>query len=348
MFGKKSKSGDDSEKSDAISEKSSETKIQDDSERPAPKPVPQMDFDPEFSPTCIIDLKKVVHSIHESKGGETPKKAKNLDVGSSPSQLLDAIVEEAHLLRQSGAEPEMITPILMSKLGYKPDTIFGKAANDISILAGELADQPTYHNPQHITEVILAAFSLGLREHLPNERMAELIIASAAHDLGHTGGINDHPYALETRSYEIGYPVMVKAGMTPEQIERIGQMILATDFMHGVPVVRENYTHLKEAGEPADSEAMMLAAQCLILTEADILFSCFSETYNELLSDLLSVEWKKGRALSFDERIGFLSSVQFISDAATQLGLDERRIEIIESLKKKSQEDTLPEEDAES
>jgi len=166
--------------------------------------------------------------------------------------------------------------------------------------------------------------------------MAELIIASAAHDLGHTGGINDHPYALETRSYEIGYPVMVEAGMTPEQIERIGQMILATDFMNGVPVVRENYTHLKESGEPENSEAMMLAAQCLILTEADILFSCFSETYNELLSDLLSVEWEKGRSLSYDERIGFLSSVKFISDAATQLGLDERRLEIIESLQKKS------------
>ena len=231
----------------------------------------------------------------------------------------------------------MITPILMQKLGYDQDTVFGKAANDISVLAGELADQPTYHNPQHITEVILAAFSLGLREHLPNDRLAELVIAAAAHDLGHTGGINDHPYALETRSYEIGYPLMVEAGMTAEQVDRVGQMILATDFMNGVPVVRENYTHLKESGEPEDSEAMMLAAQCLILTEADILFSCFSETYNELLSDLLSVEWKKGRSLSYDERLGFLASVKFISDAATQLGLDERRLDTISSLKKKSQ-----------
>ncbi len=304
-------------------------------ERPVPKPAPKMNFDPEFSPTCIIDLKKVVHSIHESKGKAPPVYPKSSPI-TSPSQLLDAIVEEAHLLRQSGAEPEMITPILMQKLNYDESTVFGRAANDISVLAGELADQPTYHNPQHITEVILAAFSLGLREHLPNDRLAELVIAAAAHDLGHTGGVNEHPYALETRSYEIGYPVMVEAGMTPEQIERIGQMILATDFMNGVPVVRENYSHLKESGEANDSEAMMLAAQCLILTEADILFSCFSETYNELLSDLLSVEWKKGRSLSFDERIGFLSSVKFISDAATQLGLEERRLEIIESLKKKS------------
>jgi hypothetical protein len=303
------------------------------SARPSPKPVPQMDFDPAFSPTCIIDLKKVVHSIHESKGQQPPSEDHAI---TNPSQLLDAIVEEAHLLRQSGAEPHMITPILMSKLGYDDSTILGKVAADISKLAGELADQPTYHNPQHITEVILAAFSLGLREHLPNSRVAELVIAAAAHDLGHTGGVNDSPYALETRSYEIAYPVMVAAGLTAEEIERIGQMILATDFMNGVPVVRENYTHLKESDHPDDSPEMMLAAQCLILTEADILFSCFSETYNELLSNLLSVEWKKGRNLNFEERIGFLTSVRFISDSATQLGLDERRQEIINSLKEKS------------
>lgn len=330
MFGRKSK------KAQAVD--TPEVTTSEEEIRPVPKPAPNPDYNPDFSPTCIIDLKKVVHSIHESKGSNSKSdKPQAIDAAASPSQLLDAIVEEAHLLRQSGAEPEMITPILMNKLGYDENTVFGKAAYDISILAGELADQPTYHNPQHITEVILAAFSLGLREHLPNDRMAELIIAAAAHDLGHTGGINEHPYALETRSYEIAYPLMIQAGMEPEQIERVGQMILATDFMNGVPVVRENYTHLKESGEPDDSEVMLLAAQCLILTEADILFSCFNETYNELLSDLLSVEWKKGRALSFDERIDFLSSVEFISDAATQLGLDERRLEIIESLKKKSE-----------
>jgi len=338
MFGRKSKKKRRAEESDVVSKEASEQPALEESQPNTSHTEPESDFDPAYTPTCIIDLEKVVHSIQESKG----EASETLEANSSPSQLLDAIVEEAHLLRQSGAEPEMITPILMSKLGYGPDTVFGKAANDISKLAGELADQPTYHNPQHITEVILAAFSLGLREHLPNDRMAELIIASAAHDLGHTGGINEHPYALESRSYEIGYPVMQEAGMTSEQIERIERMILATDFANGVPLVRENYTHLKASGEPADSETMMLTAQCVILTEADILFSCFSETYNKLLSDLLSVEWKKGRSLSLDERIGFLTSVKFISDAATQLRLDERREEIIQSLQKKNSEHDSP------
>jgi len=306
------------------------------SERPAPKPVPKMGFDPAFTPTCIIDLKKVVHSIHESKG-QTPAVDDSI---TDPKELLDVIAEEAHLLRQGKASPEAIAPIMMDRLGYEETSVFGQATRKISQLAGELADQPTYHNPQHITEVILAAFSLGLREHLPKDRVAELVIAAAAHDLGHTGGVNETPYALETRSYEIAYPVLKESGVSEKIIDRIGQMILATDFANGVPVVRENYLHLKEQGEPADSEAMMQAAQSLILTEADILFSCFSETYNELLSNLLSVEWKKGRNLSFQERIGFLQSVKFVSEAATQLGLEQRRLEIIDRLKKKS--DSIP------
>ncbi|MEM6822405.1 MAG: hypothetical protein AAF558_10745 [Verrucomicrobiota bacterium] len=324
MFSKKS----------AESEETPEVKSQE-SVRPVPKPIPQMDFDPAFSPTCIIDLKKVVHSIHESKG-HAPDPEDSIDLSSSqPNKLLDAIVEEAHLLRQSEAKPDMIAPILMNKLGYDETTVFGKAAIDISELAGRIAHQPTYHNPQHITEVILAAFCLGLREHLSSNQTAELVIAAAAHDLGHTGGVNQTPYALETRSYEIGYPLMLEAGMQEKEIERVGQMIMSTDFANGVPIVRENYLHLKSQGDEANPETLGVAAQCLILTEADILFSCFNETYNEMLSDLLSVEWKKGRSLNFDERIGFLNSVKFVSEASSQLGLEQRRLELIRSLKEK-------------
>ncbi|MGF1679002.1 MAG: hypothetical protein ACFCUX_07390 [Candidatus Methylacidiphilales bacterium] len=297
-------------------------------------------MNPAYSPTCIIDLKKVVHSIHESKGQVVLDE--KTDQWDNARHLLDVIVDEAQSLRETGASPESIMPILMSRLGYSETTLLGSVAAEISRMAGDLTDQPTYHNPQHITEVILAAFSLGLREHLPPDRMGELMIAAAAHDLGHTGGSNETPYALETRSYELAYPVMVEKGMTEEQIDRVGQMILATDFVNGVPIVRENYLHLKSLKAKADPGAWLTARQCLILTEADILFSCFSETYNELLSNLLSLEWKKGRNMNYEERIGFLRSVRFLSDAATQLGLDERRKELIESLKHKSSLIPLP------
>jgi hypothetical protein len=304
-----------------------------------PKPVPGKrldaadDFDPAFSPSMVIDLETAYHSLQESKGeAPDPKVTEKVN----PSRLLDAIVEEATILRKSKTHPEKITPVLMEKLGYGTDTVLGKAALDISEVAGGIADQPTYHNPQHITEVIVASFCLGKREHLDDERLAEVLIAAAGHDLGHDGSTNKTPYSLETRSYEIAYPLMEHAGMSPEAIDRVGQMILATDFVHGVPIVRENYRTGKKYGMHADPEVQLLNAQCLILTEADILFSCFNESYNEMLSSLLSEEWGKGPELELGARIGFLQSVEFISEASQQLGLEQRRMELIESLKKKA------------
>jgi len=297
---------------------------------PHPRMDAVKDFDPAYSPSMIIDLETAYQSIHESRGSVAGS------TSSDPSDLLDAIVEESHILRQSKTHPEKITPVLMEKLGYSTNSILGKAALDISEVAGGIADQPTYHNPQHITEVILAAFCLGKREHLNQESLAELLIAAAGHDLGHDGSTNQTPYALETRSYEIAFPLMENAGMTSDAIDRIGQMILATDFANGVPIVRENYRAYQHEDRVKDPEATTLTAQCLILTEADVLFSCFNETYNETLSNLLSMEWGKGPELELGARIGFLQCVEFVSDASKQLGLEQRRLELIEQLKNKA------------
>lgn len=308
-----------------------------DEEQPQPMPGKRLDaledFDPAFSPSMVIDLETAYHSLQESKG-EIPDIKSTQKI--NPARLLDVIVEEATLLRKSKTHPEKITPVLMEKLGYDTGTILGRAALAISEVAGGIADQPTYHNPQHITEVILAAFCLGKREHLGPERLAEVLIAAAAHDLGHDGSTNQTPYSLETRSYDIAYPLMESAGMSSEAIDRVGQMILATDFAHGVPIVRENYRTYKKYGMHGDPEVQLLNAQCLILTESDILFSCFNESYNEMLSNLLSEEWGKGPELNIEARIGFLQSVEFISDASQQLGLEQRRQELIEQLRKKA------------
>ncbi len=302
-------------------------------EQPVPVPEKRLDvmedFDPAFSPSMVIDLETAYHSLQESKG-ETPDI--RITQKFKPAHLLDAIVEEATVLRKSKTHPEKIVPVLMEKLGYGAETVLGRAALHISEVAGGIADQPTYHNPQHITEVILASFCLGKREHLEPERLAEVIIAAAGHDLGHDGSTNQTPYSLETRSYDIAYPLMESAGMSSEAIERIGQMILATDFVHGVPIVRENYRAFKKYGMHGDPEVQLLNAQCLILTEADILFSCFNESYNKMLSNLLSEEWGKGPELELGARIGFLQSVEFISEASQQLGLEQRRLELIEQL----------------
>jgi len=293
--------------------------------------------DPRFSVTALIDLKGLLNTIQEARGAaDSPPMA----VTPAGDNLLDVFAAEAELLRNSHARPRLIMPVLLNKLGCKDDTALGRAALRICEIAGEDPQQPTYHNQQHVTEVVLAAYCLGVREHLPAERVVELLIAAAAHDLGHTGGINTCAYELETLAYERAHPVLVEAGLEEVRIERIGRMIVSTDFVNGVPLVREAYRHCRQL--PEDHEDRLLAAQCVILTEADVLFSCFNEKYNNLLSGLLAVEWNRRGTLSIPERIGFLSTVEFVSDAAVQLGLENRRKELWENLRRRTARITLP------
>ncbi len=285
---------------------------------------------PEFSATTVIDLKGLLGTIKQAKGeGQLPA-----GIGED-SNLLDIFAAQAESLRESRAEPEKIMPVLLGKVGLPKDHVLWGAAIRASEMAGEDQDNhPTYHSPHHVTEVILAAYCLGMREHLPQDRVVELLVAAAAHDLGHTGGMNKTAYELETMAYHIIHPVLVECGLEEDSIERIGRMIVSTDFTNGVPMVRQSYRHYYD--HPKDDEDRLLAAQCVILTEADVLFSCFSEHYNDRLSQLLSAEWNRQETLSLKERIGFLSSVEFISDAAKQLGLEERRKKIWQNLTRRT------------
>lgn len=289
-----------------------------------------------LSATTVLDLQNLVGTIREVSG-QTDKVP---DEPTSEERLLDIFAEETELLRSSNAKPELMVPILMEKIGFGEGTPLGKAARITSKMAGENVQHPEYHNPQHITEVVLAAYCLGMREHLPKERLAEVLVAAASHDLGHTGGVNKVPYELETQSYQIAYPHLKEAGLSDECVERIGQMIVSTDFANGVPLVREAYQRAK--GLPKDHPDRLVASQCLILVEADVLFSCFNEHYNDMLSRLLSVEWDMPQTMSFEQRIGFLSSVSFISDASRHLGLEARRKDLVTTLKTKTSQIKLP------
>ncbi|NJK92037.1 MAG: hypothetical protein HC904_09560 [Blastochloris sp.] len=57
----------------------------------------------------------------------------------------------------------------------------------------------------------------------------------------------------------------------------------------------------------------------------------------------MSAEWNRQETLSLRERIGFLSSVEFISDAAVQLGLEQRRRKVWENLTRKTGRIQYPE-----
>jgi len=166
---------------------------------------------------------------------------------------------------------------------------------------------------------------------LPEHRVAELVIAAASHDLAHTGENNEFDYQREIASVNTITPILKKAGLPEVVSERITHMILATDFKVGVVPARKAY--LETRCLPPNDEKRLLATQALLLTEADILFSCFSMDYNDLLSRLLCQEWKRSAEnLSMKERIGFLSYVQFISKAANEIGLEERRKSLLRNL----------------
>jgi hypothetical protein len=285
----------------------------------------------EMSISCRIDLSGVVKDIQGLKNsGIRPVSP----IAAGPS-LIELFAEEVRSLRSEGKKPSDIFPIFMTNMGLPLDGPLAKAGYWICLKVEEAREEPNYHNQHHILEVMLAAYVLGRREHLPIYRIAELIIAAAAHDLGHSGGMNKCDYELELRSCEIARPILQQAELTPEAIQRIESMILATDIRAGVPPTRNEYLLAKTL--PPDNEQRLLATQKMLLAEADVLFSCFDLNYNDLLSKLLSAEWKRTQPnLSLKERLDFLKIVQFVTDASKQLGLEERRQILVHEISKSS------------
>lgn len=280
----------------------------------------------QMSISTRLDLSGVVkelQQIRKSSGLRPVSAVMPVEVAEGPS-LLALFGEEVKSLRTDPARPSVLIALFMGKLELPPDGPLARAGQLVCLKVEEARDAPSYHNLYHVVETILAAYVLGRRERLPIYRIAELLIAAAAHDLGHTGEMNRYDYERETCSVQIAHPILERAGLPPENTQRIEQMILATDFKVGVPPARKAY--LETRHYPPQDDRRLLASQCLLLTEADVLFSCFDLSYNDLLSKLLSAEWKSPQDnLTAQQRIGFLSYVQFISEAARQLGLEGRR-----------------------
>ncbi len=281
----------------------------------------------ELSKSCCIHLDSVVKDLKDLRGS-TPEAAR-------PLPLVELFVEEVKFLRYGGVRPSSVVPLLMGKLGMPQEGPLGKAGLLISLKAEEATNEPDYHNQHHTVEVVVAAYILGQREKLPVYRTAELIIAAAAHDLGHTGRTNQFDYEREALSFQIAQPLLEQARLMPSSIQRIEQMILATDFRVGVPPARQAYLDARSL--PSSDDKRLLATQCQLLTEADVLFSCFDLDSNEFLSRLLTAEWKRTEEnLSMVERMKFLSLAKFISTAATELGLETRRQNVLSLLRSQS------------
>lgn len=292
-----------------------------------------MQEDDEMSMTCRIDLQEVTRKIQ----GLDPKRATGplprLAVPEQQVSALDSFAEETKALRFANATLlELVVGLLE---GLQMPACFAHLVEGGRLIAENInsgpVDLPAYHNQHHVAEVVLAAYLLGKRERLSSRHTAELVVAAAAHDLWHPGAKNQVPFEIETLSCQIAEPFLRQAGWQEDEIARLRAMILATDFMNGVPPTRKRYLATRQLA--AHDPERVLAAQCLLLTEADILFSCFDKDFNEELSRLLSQEWNMpDENLTLPQRLGFLNSVEFISDAARQLGLENRRSQLVAEL----------------
>lgn len=91
-------------------------------------------------------------------------------------------------------------------------------------LENELSKNLTYHSLAHTKEVYKAATRLGKEENVSEEDLRFLQIAALYHDSGWLVGRTEH----ETISCKIVVKYLPKYGFTPEQIEVICNLIMAT------------------------------------------------------------------------------------------------------------------------
>lgn len=92
-------------------------------------------------------------------------------------------------------------------------------------MARELSPRLTYHNLAHTFEEVLPMiFNLADFYHLNGDDVGSLAIAAAFHDIGWVIQGEEH----EAIGVEIAREVLPSFGFNEEQIERIGEMIMAT------------------------------------------------------------------------------------------------------------------------
>jgi len=91
-------------------------------------------------------------------------------------------------------------------------------------LTRELPKHLSYHNIAHVMDVYQAAENIGTLEHISEYDMQLLLTAALFHDAGFTRGANKH----EEESCRIANQYLPDYGYTPDEIEKIDGIIMAT------------------------------------------------------------------------------------------------------------------------
>ena len=192
--------------------------------------------------------------------------------------------------------------------------------------------EPAFHSKRHMMDVCLMLSCLLLREaSQQSEQLTQvwtttstekwqLLLAAAAHDLGHPGLINVTPYEIEQRSLDLLKALLLQSGkdsaIVQETLESIAPWILATD--HG------QYKALLErlALEPPEHVDCL----AMLLVEADLASSVLP-IRGKLLTGRLCEEWAKPypeKSIALRNQVGYLSfltSLQFVSPQAACAGI---------------------------
>ncbi len=192
--------------------------------------------------------------------------------------------------------------------------------------------EPAFHSKRHMMDVCLMLSCLLVREAsqqgqqwsqawtTTSTEKWQLLLAAAAHDLGHPGLINVTPYEIEQQSLDLLKVLLLESGkdsgLVQEILEPITPWILATD--HG------QYKALLErlALEPPEHVDCL----AMLLVEADLASSVLP-IRGKLLTGRLCEEWAKPypeKSIALRNQVGYLSfltSLQFVSPQAACAGI---------------------------
>ena len=213
---------------------------------------------------------------------------------------------------------------------YKPMILMvGSEIDRIAIAHNE----PAFHSKKHMMDVCLMLTYLLKQEMSAKDDGSlsqvwessslekwQLLLAAAAHDLGHPGLINSTPFELEQQSLDFLETLLLEAGHEPattkDILKTMTPWILATD--HG-----QYKALLERLSLPQTKHQDCLG---MLLVEADLASSVLP-IRGKLLTDRLCEEWAgtyPEKSIALRNQVGylnFLTSLRFLSPHSNEAGI---------------------------
>jgi hypothetical protein len=242
--------------------------------------------------------------------------------------LLSAIEKEAHSMRDF--LEVLVNTHLWQGWQIEPNpykSMIVTVGAEIDRLA-KIKPEPAFHSKRHMMDVcLMLSYLLKQEESQLVEKKGEsvsptwgtsttekwqLLLAAAAHDLGHPGLINRTPYEIEQQSLDLLKALFIREGFDSQSIkealESVAPWILATD--HG------QYKALLK--RLAIDPPVHMDCLAMLLVEADLASSVLPFR-GKLLTERLCEEWDKPypeKSIALRNQVGYLSflaSLHFMS-----------------------------------